>query len=369
MTPKIRPSWLVGITTVGNAWITTANPSAIRFPRVNADNSVSYLTDTEFRIAIGAGTGSGSIEGNVGLVDNRLVRSSGASGIEVSGSSVTVDDSGNLTTAGSIQGLISIYPPANLGPGSIFQITNPTGNDLQVIYTTGSVVRVSIPDSGDIELNDFVVTDGLQSSDDISSAGVLQAGSVNTLAYSRFGTGTTGHALNGPEDVLVSGDAEVNGTLWCDGPFRADGGNSIFTSAAGFSSQVILSADGGTVIWTASSTQSNQNFELINTTSQVNFAVSQAGAIIVQKTITPAGTTGARTINKPAGSVNFAAGASSLVVTNSLVTANSVIMAQVRSNDVDMTTVQAVGGAGSFTLYPWPTAPAAEARVDFWIIN
>lgn len=232
MTPKIRPSWLVGITTVGNAWLTTANPSAIRFAQVNADNSISYLTDTQFRIAIGAGTGSGSIEGSVGPVDNRIVRSSGASGIEVSGSSVSLDDSGNLTTAGSIQGLISIYPPANLGPGSIFQITNPNGNDLQVIYTTGGVVRVSIPDSGDIELNDFVVTDGLQSSDDISSAGVLQAGSINTLAYSRLGTGTTSHALNGPEDILVSGDAEVNGTLFTDGDLTVAGVTSLQTLSA-----------------------------------------------------------------------------------------------------------------------------------------
>lgn len=217
MTPKIRPSWLIGITTVGNAWLTTADPSAIRFPRINADNTVSYLTDTQFRIAIGAGTGSGSIEGNVGLTDNRLVRSFGTSGIEVSGSSVTLDDSGNMTTAGTYSGIGSFYPPATLGPGSTFKIENPTGNDLQIIYTTGNVVRVSIPDSGDIEFNDFVLVDGLESSDDISTAGVLQAGSINTLAYSRLGTGTTGHSLNGPEDILVSGDAEVNGTLYADG--------------------------------------------------------------------------------------------------------------------------------------------------------
>lgn len=368
MTPKIRPSWLVGITTVGNAWLTTADPSAIRFPQVNADNTVSYLTDLQFRIAIGAGTGGGDITGNTGPVDNRLIRSFGTSGKEISSSAITVDDSGNLTTAGSIQGLISIYPPANLGPGSIFQITNPTGNDLQVIYTTGSVVRVSIPDSGTIELNDFVSVDGLESSDDISTLGVVQTGLTSTLSYNRFGTGTTSHALNGPEDIFVTGDAEVNGTLYADGPFRGDGSNFILTSPGGFSSQVILSANAGGTIWTVSATQSNQNFELINTTSQVNFAVSQAGSIILQKTITPTGTTGARTINKPAGSVNFAIGATTLVVTNSLVTSSSVILLTVASDDVTFKSASYIPNSGSFTITA-NTAPTAETRIDFLVIN
>ena len=80
------------------------------------------------------------------------------------------------------------------------------------------------------------------------------------------------------------------------------------------------------------------------------------------------GTTGARTINKNAGSVNFAAAASSLVVTNSLVTANSIIIATVATNDATMTSVQAVAAAGSFTLYA-NAAATAETRVNFIVIN
>jgi len=45
-------------------------------------------------------------------------------------------------------------------------------------------------------------------------------------------------------------------------------------------------------------------------------------------TVTAGGTTGAQTINKSAGSVNFGVGASSLVVTNSTVTADSIIIAK-----------------------------------------
>jgi hypothetical protein len=48
----------LGGTTVGQNFFTLANPSAITFPRVNADNSVSALDAATFRTAIGAGTSS-----------------------------------------------------------------------------------------------------------------------------------------------------------------------------------------------------------------------------------------------------------------------------------------------------------------------
>jgi len=89
---------------------------------------------------------------------------------------------------------------------------------------------------------------------------------------------------------------------------------------------------------------------------------------LTDKTITASGTTGAQTINKIAGSVNFAAAATSLVVTNSLVTANSVIIATVGTNDATMTSVQVVAGAGSFTIHT-NAAATAETRVDFLVIN
>lgn len=51
----------LGATTVGGNFFTTANPSAITFPRVNADNTVTYLSAVDFRTAIGAGTGNGTV--------------------------------------------------------------------------------------------------------------------------------------------------------------------------------------------------------------------------------------------------------------------------------------------------------------------
>ena len=92
------------------------------------------------------------------------------------------------------------------------------------------------------------------------------------------------------------------------------------------------------------------------------------GDIILDKTVTAAGTTGAQTINKTCGSVNFRAGDTSLVVTDSRVTTASVIVATVATNDTTMKTVLVVAAAGSFTITA-NAAATAETRVNFIVIN
>ena len=93
-----------------------------------------------------------------------------------------------------------------------------------------------------------------------------------------------------------------------------------------------------------------------------------AADVQFNKTITATGTNGAQTINKTAGSVNFAAGASSLVVTNSLVTTSSVIICTLGTNDTTMKSVSATAAAGSFTINSNAAATAAT-RVNFIVIN
>lgn len=92
------------------------------------------------------------------------------------------------------------------------------------------------------------------------------------------------------------------------------------------------------------------------------------GDVKVDKTITGGGTTGAQTINKTAGSVNFAAAATSLVVTNSLASANSIILVTIAANDATFTSAQVVAAAGSFTIYA-NAAATAETRVNFLVLN
>jgi hypothetical protein len=97
-------------------------------------------------------------------------------------------------------------------------------------------------------------------------------------------------------------------------------------------------------------------------------ATTFTGDVSLTKTITATGTTGTQPINKSSGTVNFAAAASSLVVTNSLVTVNSIIQLTVGTNDTTMRSAIAVAAAGSFTIYP-TNAPTAETRVYFTITN
>ena len=51
----------LGSTTVGGNLFTLTNPSAVTFPRFNADNTISALSASAFRTAIGAGTGDGTV--------------------------------------------------------------------------------------------------------------------------------------------------------------------------------------------------------------------------------------------------------------------------------------------------------------------
>lgn len=72
-----------GSTTVGGNLLRLANPGAISFLRVNANNTVSALSASDFRTAIGAGTSS-----TVGTVTS--VSLSAPTGFAVTGSPVTI---------------------------------------------------------------------------------------------------------------------------------------------------------------------------------------------------------------------------------------------------------------------------------------
>lgn len=98
---------------------------------------------------------------------------------------------------------------------------------------------------------------------------------------------------------------------------------------------------------------------------------STQGAIsqLLSRTVTPAGTTGAQTINKQAGTVNVAAGAASIVVTNSTVTTTSIPFVVLRTADGTCTFVKsAVSTANTLTITLNANC-TAETSVGFIIYN
>jgi len=131
----------LGATTVGSNFFTLTNPSAITFPRINADNSVSTLDAATFRTAIGAGTSS-----TVGTVTS--VGGTGTvNGITLTG---TVTSSGNLTLGGTLSGVnlttqvTGTLPVANGGTGA----TTFTANALLKGNTTSAVSASNVSDNG-----------------------------------------------------------------------------------------------------------------------------------------------------------------------------------------------------------------------------
>lgn len=84
----------LGGTTAGQNLFKLTNPSAITFLRVNADNTVSALNASDFRTAIGAGTGSGDVVGPSSSTDDAIVRFDGTTGKLIQNSLVTVSDAG-----------------------------------------------------------------------------------------------------------------------------------------------------------------------------------------------------------------------------------------------------------------------------------
>lgn len=74
----------LGATTVGSNFFTLTNPSAVTFPRINLDNTVSALSASDFRTAIGAGTSS-----TTGTVTSVAALTLGTTGTDLSSTVAT----------------------------------------------------------------------------------------------------------------------------------------------------------------------------------------------------------------------------------------------------------------------------------------
>lgn len=96
--------------------------------------------------------------------------------------------------------------------------------------------------------------------------------------------------------------------------------------------------------------------------------VGFSGKMTLSATNTAAATVGDQVINKPTGTVNFAAAAATLTVTNNLVTTASIVFAVVRTDDLTATIKSVVPAAGSF-LITLGAAATAETSVGFIVYN
>ena len=145
-----------GATTVGSNLFTLTNPSAITFVRINADNSVSTLNAADFRTAIGAGTGNGSVT-SVGLSLPAI--------FTVSGSPVT--GSGTLTATLASQTANTFFAAPNGTAGAptframvaadVPTLTAAKISDFDTQVRTSRLDQMAAP-TGSVSLNSQKIT-------------------------------------------------------------------------------------------------------------------------------------------------------------------------------------------------------------------
>jgi len=231
-------------------------------------------------------------------------------------------------------------------------------------FSTNTVRRLEIDANGNIGINAAAPSNaslqivsnitGSTTSSGLQENGVVQSDVTNTAYGIRTSLGTQATSFT---CGLLSHFTANQGTF---------GAGSTVTSQVGFNVLNTLTGAG----------TSNYGFrgQLAAAAGRYNLYMDGtamnyiAGDMQFGKTIIAAGTTGAQTISKTIGSVNFAAAATSLVVTNTLVSLSSVVICQVAKNDTTMKSVQVVQASGSFTIYA-NAAATAETRVNFVVFN
>lgn len=385
----------------------TANPTftgTVQVTTLQADTSAGLLieSDNGTDVALfGAGGGSNStFYGGVNISGAVAVTSTSASAFTVGANGATnpallVDAS----TASSVTGL-QVKSRAS-GAGVLLQAISSAASEGITIEGKGS--------SGFVTLN-------------ASFATIMQVGSTNifsgTSTTTRFSnvsrnfTGNLGFNFEGiagsnltastettyayfnlsPTQTHSTGALTLQRDFRINPPTHAFNGASTLTDAAGFAvdgapiagtnatitnSSTIYSAGRGVGSGTTNSYGLNIK---ANTGATNNYAcrfegsagelvnLRTDGKISFLATNTAGGTTGNQTIDKPSGTVNFAAAATALTVTNSLCTSSSIVFAVVRTNDATATIKNVVPGSGSFTIN-LGAAATAETSVGFFIIN
>lgn len=180
-----------------------------------------------------------------------------------------------------------------------------------------------------------------------SGGGVIQATGGTSFAHGYSQDPSMPHVASGNRSA-VFGESIVNGVSHCFALGR-------FALISGTNNSWV-DTDPLFVLGIGTGTGSEENALQIDKNANIH----------IRRTVAVG--TGAQTIDKPAGSVNFAALATSLVVTNALVDADSIVICTVLSNDLTAVIKNVTPTSGSFTIH-LTAAATATTRVGFLVLN
>lgn len=323
------------------------------------DNSNLFWDDTNNRLGIGTGSPS-----------NKLTLSG-------TNNTIALLSLKELATAGS-RGTILEFINANNGSNDNMGTINFYGN------TTVNSARISAigTTSGSTGALQFFTsnsgTAGIAERMRISSSGVISflSSSLDRLQITAGGTNTDISVASG-NNLRFFGPA--NSSAVATGIIQFSTLSTHFTNSSGqaiflgITPTVNSSGTAGNTDLLINRTQTatgsgNQNLIDTQVGGSSKWRTDNTGHAFYDATNTGAGTTGAQTINKPSGTVNFGAGATSLVVTNNLVSTSSLVFAVIRTNDATATIKNVVPSSGSFTI-TLNAGATAETSVGFFVIN
>ncbi len=216
----------LGATTVGGNFFTLTNPSAITFPRINADNTVSALNAADFRTAIGAGSGTGTV--------TSITAGSFLTGGTITTSGTINVDATDLNTPSKV---VARDASGNFAAGTI--TANLSG-------TASSATNIAGGGAGRVAFNS---ASGTTSFTAAGTAGqLLQSAGTGTptwISQSSLSVGTATSATSATTATNIAGGAA--GRI----PYNTASGATSFI-AAGTTGQILQSNGTGAPTWTAS---------------------------------------------------------------------------------------------------------------------
>jgi hypothetical protein len=118
-------------TTVGKNVLNLTNPSAIRFLRLNADNTVDALSDSAFRTAIGVGAGSGTV--------TQVDGAGTVAGLTLTGSVTTT---GSLTLGGTLAVPVANITASTSDPIGVGSVNLGHASDTTITRVSAGLIAV-----------------------------------------------------------------------------------------------------------------------------------------------------------------------------------------------------------------------------------